>query len=180
MENEQQQSRVTLKAVKYSASLSQETAAFTADVIFDGKRIAHAHNNGCGGMTLVSPYDGKGSDVAEAERYVAQFQNICGKHDFGMHTLDSMVDSLLDDYLIRRDLTKLLKSKTAGVVGADIRAMRAPYSPATVAAFHKLHPGALILNAIPFEDALKVYKAENADRIAAAAQVAGGSVGGGA
>jgi hypothetical protein len=40
---------IELRKVKYSASLSEETAAFTADLYFDGVKVGTASNHGTGG-----------------------------------------------------------------------------------------------------------------------------------
>ena len=40
---------VELRKVKYSASLSEETAAFTADLYFDGVKVGTTSNHGTGG-----------------------------------------------------------------------------------------------------------------------------------
>ena len=162
MSNPTTQNRVTLKKVSYSASLSEETSAFTADVYFDGKRIAYASNRGHGGPTDINAYEGQGPKVAEAEAYAKTFPHtgvIGGQaYDFGMHSLESIVDDLLASYLTERDLKRLLK-KTVGIVGTEVRVIKAPYSPETAAAFRKQHPDVVLLNELPFEEALKRYLA---------------------
>lgn len=157
-----EQNRLTLKKVQYSASLSEETSAFTADVYFDGKRLASASNRGCGGPTNIDAYPGQYERLQEAEDYAKTFPNIgtiYGEpYDFGMHSVESIVDDLLGDHLTEKDLKRLLK-KTVGIVGTEVRVLKAPYSPQAAAAFRKQHPDVVLLNELPFAEALKAYKA---------------------
>ena len=44
---------ITVKKVKFADHLSQETVAFSCDVLIDGKKAGTASNNGCGGITNV-------------------------------------------------------------------------------------------------------------------------------
>lgn len=57
---------VELRKVKYSASLSEETSAFTAELYFDGKKVGYASNHGTGG-----PNDVDFIDRADGERFAA-------------------------------------------------------------------------------------------------------------
>lgn len=45
--------KVTLKKLSIYERMSEETTAFVADVCVDGKRVAHAKNDGHGGATTV-------------------------------------------------------------------------------------------------------------------------------
>lgn len=47
--------KVELKSIKFAASLSQETNAFTATVYIDGEKVGTAENHGQGGPTSVHP-----------------------------------------------------------------------------------------------------------------------------
>ncbi len=52
------QQRVTLKHLKVAEFASEETLCFSATVLFDGKPIAHANNDGHGGATFLRPLQG--------------------------------------------------------------------------------------------------------------------------
>lgn len=156
------QTRLSLKKVQYSASLSEETSAFTADVYFDGKRLAHASNRGCGGSTDIYPYEGQRERLKEAEEYAQTFQDVItmdGKqHDLGKHSVESIVGDLLDEYLAAKDLKRLLKT-TVGIVGTKVLQMKAPYSDRTAEHFRRQHPDVVLLNELPFDEALAAFKA---------------------
>ena len=47
--------RIELRKIDYSASLSQETTPFSADIWIDGIKEGHATNHGQGGPTLIGP-----------------------------------------------------------------------------------------------------------------------------
>lgn len=49
------QHRITLKNLKVAEFASEETLCFSATVLLDGKPIAHASNDGRGGMTFLRP-----------------------------------------------------------------------------------------------------------------------------
>lgn len=49
------QQRITLKNLKVAEFASEETLCFSATVLFDGKPIAHAGNDGHGGATFLRP-----------------------------------------------------------------------------------------------------------------------------
>lgn len=61
--------KFTLKKFDYSASLSEETNAFTADIWFDNKKIAYAKNDGHGGSTNIQPYPDMRDKLEEAEAW---------------------------------------------------------------------------------------------------------------
>lgn len=49
------QQRITLSSLKVAEFASEETLCFSATVLFDGKPIAHASNDGHGGSTFLRP-----------------------------------------------------------------------------------------------------------------------------
>jgi len=57
---------IALKRVKFHEDMSDETNCFSADVWADGKKVATAQNQGCGGDTFVSPVDGRADPAFKA------------------------------------------------------------------------------------------------------------------
>ena len=53
------QDRITLKNLKVADFASEETLCFTATVMFDGRPIAEARNDGHGGSTFVRALQGQ-------------------------------------------------------------------------------------------------------------------------
>lgn len=63
-------SRVTLGKFKHYARLSEETVAFTADILLDGKKVGTADNRGHGGCTNVRIDTGHPLTVVDLEAHV--------------------------------------------------------------------------------------------------------------
>ena len=59
METITQQDRITLNNLKVADFASEETLCFTATVMFDGRPIAEARNDGHGGSTFVRALQGQ-------------------------------------------------------------------------------------------------------------------------
>lgn len=105
--------KIELRKVSYSASLSDETNAFTADVWIDGKKQGYAENHGTGGPTNVHP----NALRVRLDEYGKTLPAV----DIGTSTgsephmivqdADWIVDSLLEDWIARRDLKRLLKNR---------------------------------------------------------------------
>src|SRR5689334_9802700 len=62
-----QQSRIALRSFKSAEFASEETLCFSAVVVFDGKPIADAKNEGRGGATFLYAHQGAHARLAEAE-----------------------------------------------------------------------------------------------------------------
>ena len=58
------QDRITLKNLKVADFASEETLCFTATVMFDGRPIAEARNDGHGGSTFVRALQGQAALLA--------------------------------------------------------------------------------------------------------------------
>ena len=63
------QDRITLKNLKVADFASEETLCFTATVMFDGRPIAEARNDGHGGSTFVRALQGQAALLAQAEEF---------------------------------------------------------------------------------------------------------------
>ena len=98
---------VELRKVKYSASLSEETAAFTADLYFDGKKVGTASNHGTGG-----PNDNYFTNPADAKRFAAfiaaeppePFEGVPG--GLLKMTEDLFIGNLIEDFLEAKEQLK--------------------------------------------------------------------------
>ena len=150
--------KIELRNVKYAAFASQETACFEAAVYIDGKREGSARNDGHGGMTFVEPR-------ALCERLDAYGATLPPMEDYPdmKHTHDSVVDDLLSEYLTQRDLTRLLKGSVA--IYRDGRIYKTKHhptlqwnTPEALASTLTKTKGEKILNALPFDEALALYK----------------------
>jgi len=98
---------ITLKNVKFSEHLSEETNAFTADVYFNGKKIGYAKNSGHGGETSVMSYGSNVRDqFKEMETFTKTLPPIVYGTDSYPNNLESEVDQQFEAWLSLRDLKK--------------------------------------------------------------------------
>lgn len=103
METITKQNRITLKNLKVADFASEETLCFTATVLFDGKPVATASNDGHGGSTRLLSLEGQRDRLAEAESFAAnlppEVTNYADPGDSSRQltiniTLDYLVDGL--------------------------------------------------------------------------------------
>ncbi len=91
--------KVELRKVKYSAALSEETAAFTADVYVDGKKVGTASNHGTGGSN-----DIHWTDRAAGGAFAAYLKTL-PPETFAI-TEDYFFSTLIEEYLTAKDAEK--------------------------------------------------------------------------
>lgn len=112
--------KITLKNVKFSASLSEETNAFTADIFADNKNIGCAKNSGQGGNTdCYSNPDGR-TKFREVEAYLESLPDIVSDYNgqpFTMKSnLENVVDSLIEAWLTAKEDKKFLANMDKGIL----------------------------------------------------------------
>ncbi|HBP0979073.1 hypothetical protein QRD40_05100 [Comamonas sp. Y6] len=101
MENITNQDRITLKNLKVADFASEETLCFTATVIFDGKPVATASNDGHGGSTRLLALEGQRDRFTEAEAFAASLPPDVTEYDdpndrSRRFTIDITLDYLVD------------------------------------------------------------------------------------
>jgi hypothetical protein len=101
---------IELRKVKYSASLSEETAAFTAELYFDGKKVGTASNHGTGGSNHIR-IDTPTDRLRFGEFIASLPPEPC---DWGdktpiKMTEDYFISKLVDDFLKEKDRQKYEK-----------------------------------------------------------------------
>jgi len=164
--------KLELRAVHYSPALSRETNAFAADVWIDGKPGFHVRNDGQGGCDFHEPV--KGQSYAEMNAQLAAvgtYANTLPARRYGPadhqvvleENVDSLVAGLLSDWILTKDVKrKLAKKMTVTMKGKPgIFSFRVPYDPAVVPSLRAKYPEIdKILNELPFEEALAIWKAD--------------------
>lgn len=156
--------KIELKKVKVFEPMSQETYCFTAEVWIDGKKRATVSNEGFGGPNLMSPYEVE----KELDEYGKTLPPIVDneirdpKDPSKMFSMsqdaETLIGDLITDYLLSKDLKKALKKKvlftkkeTVGIY--EVKILSCPLERM------RLNPKAdKILNDLPFDEALKIYK----------------------
>lgn len=104
---------ITLRNLKHSPSLSEETYAFTATVVVDGLLAFEASNHGRGGPDFYHPVRGyTGPTVAEIDAWLAaNTPKIEGEGYSLDNSLELVVGELIEAELARKRLNRLLGSK---------------------------------------------------------------------
>lgn len=155
--------KIRLKNVSYSERLSQETSHYAASLYVDGKKIGEVSNDGHGGPDM---FHGDHKAFASAEAWVKA--NMPPLECSGGTALDMDLEllcgQLLIEWLTNRDLRTSLRSKILyipanqqGIFTLTPKGVR-KIEDRHVAAARQKYPGATILNALPFEEALAFYK----------------------
>ena len=113
------QTRITLKKLKVAEFASEETLCFSAQVLFDGNKVALARNDGRGGCTFIDPMPGTGPALAEAERYAKTLPPVTSSYSTGKGQktftikvdLEYVVDHLANDMHLRAAFQRDFRNK---------------------------------------------------------------------
>lgn len=99
--------KLELKAVKYSATFSEETPCFKANLYIDGKKVAYVENDGRGGCTYYNAYSKELRPILEeAEAYAKTLPSTMYRDIEIKSTLENVIDGLLNDWLLKKDMAK--------------------------------------------------------------------------
>lgn len=142
--------KIELKRITYNARLSQETAAFAADVYIDGKKAGEVANDGHGGCNSYRPWALGGQIEAYAKTLPRRPFGHGMEGDF-QPDADTLVGDILDEYLMQRDLKRALGRKVLFLRGGKLYEMKKG-GPAP-------RDAEKVLNNLPLDEALKVYRA---------------------
>jgi len=166
--------KIELRAIKYAAFASEETSCFEAKVYLDGLFVAVVSNEGRGGCnmwhTKAPGIEEKLTAWAKANEPVEYLNaEYKANNDPMDRDADSLVDRLLTEWLVLRDMrrafkTKLLFTKADKPGLYETTSIKAPMmaklaDPANRAAMVPNIPHDRILNWMPEAEALKVYLA---------------------
>ncbi len=151
---------IELKNVQYAAFSSEETACYSASLYVDGKKIGVVSNDGHGGCDR---FHGDQAAYAAADAWCrANLPKIVFD---GRDPLDANIETccarLLDRWLIARDLKRDMKTKILMRDPGDghVYSVKHRGKPEeTIAGIGKRYPGAAILNRLPFDEALTIYR----------------------
>ena len=98
--------KIELKNVKVNEAFSEETTCFIADVFINGKKVAHAKNDGRGGCTDYYPYEGQRELLKQAELFCKTLPT--KPIDFGDRVVEfaQSLESIIDDLLFEKEKAK--------------------------------------------------------------------------
>lgn len=178
---------ITFKSFQSYERMSEETTAYDTKVFFEGKPLGTCSNRGTGGQGSFHRAEGVTQATLEKAHAWAVSQTY-KEPDGSVSQLDGkpmQFDSIEDycDYLAHEthenkmvlgQLKRSLKTKTLFIDPArepGIYQLARVYSEALKTALEAKYPGATVLNALPMDKALDLYKQESV-RMAKAEQAA--------
>jgi hypothetical protein len=159
--------KIELRNVKYFAAGSEETSCFTATVYVDGKKAGTAQNHGTGGPTMVHPF----TIEKQINDYAATLPKASSPMGDGTvfeysQTAETLIGDLLTEYLIGKDLRSALSKRILFTKKNEKGIFQTKPMPADSRSLLLARPDIqaqrgmnVILNALPFAEALVIYKA---------------------
>lgn len=156
-------STIELKNIQHSAFASEETYCYEAGVYFNGKRVGKVGNNGHGGCDheYVEDHEGWAAMQAYIDSIPAEYDEVL-EFDY-KRDLEGFCADIMNNWLVLKDLKKALNKKAlitnpAGeVMEMGYKGRKKPDERLFDHA-KKQFPEGTLLNTLPIEDALKLYR----------------------
>lgn len=161
---------ITLKNIRYAAFASEETNCYTATLYVDGVKWGEVGNDGHGGpdwVHLAKPRSYADLEALNA-RIAASYPPIDLKLDDGRTIpadLETVCGDLVDAHLATKALTSLMRNKALFFKatpqdGAPLYQLALKGRPldAAIAHLNRMYPGVVILNTLPKDEALRLYR----------------------
>lgn len=155
--------KIELKNIKRAEFASEETHCFEATIYIDGKKAGTARNDGHGGPTWIQPHE-LHERISAYAKTQPPIKCSWGGKDYGTVecTADYLIDTLVEDWLMAKDLRRLLSTKIVGLSPKGEVIASKKYSKETIAQFCKAKlPSdsfSVVFNYLPFDEAFKIYK----------------------
>lgn len=163
--------KVELRNVKHAAFASEETYCFEATVYIDGVKAGSVSNDGQGGAHRWSPW----ALEQRLDEYAATLPSVTtsfidpktGQPFVYQQNGESLVSDLVSDWLIARDVKRALSKRILFVREGQLRQVSPPASqkafllggsPAQLEALKAKLQTTTILNLLPFDEAVKIYR----------------------
>lgn len=105
--------KIEIKSLKFYPEMSEETNAITCDLFVDGKKVGFCRNDGHGGCTDYTAFDGKQSILLSAENYAKTLPDIeyewNGKTIHIKSTLENFINNEVEKQLLVKEKAKYEK-----------------------------------------------------------------------
>lgn len=152
---------------------TREGGGFQFKLLRDGKPVATVTNEGNGGMFRygwINPkpatvhalsYDDK-ELVFQGDAEEAALWDVCKAlpPDKGDRwNTDMLMEELVTQYEVEKEVKRMLKMPTIVIEGAVLQFKKAPLNDALRHHVRKTYDGAIVLNDLPFTDAVAAYRA---------------------
>jgi hypothetical protein len=151
--------KIEIKNIKHYESMSEETNCFQATIYIDGKKAGTASNRGYGDPINILPF-GLHKSINDYAKTLPpiNYEGLTFDQD-----AETLIGELLTDWLIAKDLKKIMSSRIIFAKGSEIQQTkklektRLTQLLASVDALASLQADK-ILNNLPFDQALTIYK----------------------
>ena len=158
-----------MKAIKFSEWASEETYCYQANVYLDGKPFAMVSNDGHGGCDREYSHNKfKGDYRATMKKVDEYFKSLpkrdVGKYDWAPEGFDESFEGWcheqVTNYLITKDVKKALKKNKVVYQKNDDGKMGLYdwHINANSDALKKRYPESVILNDLPIDEAVKIWR----------------------
>lgn len=165
--------KIELRNVKHAAFASQETECFTASIFIDGEKAGEVSNEGQGGSDNFRPWALE-KTLDEYAKTLPQYDasDLYGKPpgtEMADHSAETLIGELLNEWLVTKDLKRRIGKKmlftVKGKKGIFAVSFKQPGAlpkvladKAMLATFAHRHQTETILNTLPFDEALKIFR----------------------
>lgn len=159
--------QIEIRNVKHHPDLSEETEAFSADLIIDGSKIGTVSNRGTGGC---DDFHGDHAAYDAADRWLRanrpgwSLDPDCPPDRLMPHTIEDEVSAMLAKHIGMKQMAKDMRASVvfrkkgeAGLFTIRIKAPHKASDPDVHTRIRAIYPGATILNALPAEAAWAIY-----------------------
>jgi hypothetical protein len=164
--------KIELKNVKHSEFASHETNCYQATIYIDGKRVGTVENDGRGGCDSVHPYQ----VARQIDEYAKTLpKRICsfidpdtGKPAELEQNYETIFCELINDWLKAKDLKRLMSKRVlfqkedGFIYQTKCMASDALKQYLNEPKLQTLYQGKTVLNLLPFDQALNIYKGATA------------------
>ncbi|MES1915318.1 MAG: hypothetical protein MHM6MM_007287 [Cercozoa sp. M6MM] len=158
--------KIELKSIKYAAFSSEETSCYQANLYVDGKKIGSVSNEGHGGC---DNFYGDREAFDRADKWcranLPKWKLDCGANPDEEHETDLEMHcaTLLQNHLIKQDYQRTVRKKLL-IVYPDKQGVyqinHGGQVELTAAKLREQRPTAKVLNLLPLDEALTIYRAQ--------------------
>lgn len=156
--------RLTLRNLKIAKFRSKETTCFEANVYFDGTFLGTAENDGNGGSTFFRNGNDEQERANEAEAWALSVRTADQGQSFDGPLVDLIDDLVFHDQAqkeILAHLKRTMKTKVLYIKNGKVWSMAhkgRKVDPLMIAECKKRNPGMPILNEMPMDRALTMWR----------------------
>lgn len=138
--------KIELKNVTYNKRLSRESSAYSADIWVDGVKRGSVQNTGTGGPDMIHPH----TLATDINAYAKTLPFVEFHGTKLEQNAEILLGDLLNTHLTTKDLRRIMKTNTLFTTAdGKMYTVKGSVVPADAVK---------VLNNLPFDEALRIYK----------------------